>query len=149
MAWPAWFQRKDSNSRNAWGFQFQLSHEHLDAAKMSTMKHSYDLLGEKVFLKLNDISKNLEQAVDRKEDRLEDTAEPRPTPKRDLYALLKDHYRNDDTLDQFWAEVNTIPRYAPTIFEQNASNTDVEAVGWTGSKSLEVKIVSTDMVVRY
>ncbi|KAF7870498.1 hypothetical protein EAF04_004242 [Stromatinia cepivora] len=77
MAWPNPFRRNDKNTRNAWGYTFQWTPEHLTEEQMHPMKFSYD--------------------------------EGKEKPKRDLYALLRDHSSEDEKLGELWEEINTIP----------------------------------------
>lgn len=88
----------DSKVVSAWGYTFELTQDHLSPAQMEPLKFSYDLLGEKVFIRLNDIS-----ASQRQKRRGDDHA------RRDLYTLLEENVSSDPLLTQLWDEVTHVP----------------------------------------
>ncbi|KAL9592858.1 MAG: hypothetical protein Q9219_007718 [cf. Caloplaca sp. 3 TL-2023] len=79
------------------------------------MKMSYDILGEAALNRLNSL-RCAQTKVQRNDLPLEGaaagagptSADHQPN-QRDLFRLLCDHAMEDDTLRQFWQEVNTIP----------------------------------------
>jgi hypothetical protein len=108
MSWPNPFLRKDENSRYAWGYNFQWTPQHMTPEEMDPLKYSYDVLGEKCLERLDTISPpNPAEQLPRNRSR--PIASAKPPVKRDLYALLRDHASEDETLGQLWDEVNTIP----------------------------------------
>ena len=118
MVRPNPFQRWDDNTRTCWGYTFQWTDEHLSAEERDGLKHSYDQLADDCLNRLDDISPPDEGALPRKVKRMsegsnpskkEDTANVRP--KRDLYVLLRQHSKEDETLGRLWREVNTIPEW--------------------------------------
>ena len=86
---------------------------------MDPMKQSYDMLGEKAWEKLDSIYTRPREALHRIS--IGDEANPplnshgtceKPAKiKKDLYALLKQNFSNDEVLGQLWAEVNTVPSW--------------------------------------
>lgn len=115
MAWPNPFRRRDSNTRTAWGYTFQLTADHLTPARSHPLKYSYDTLGEECLDILNQISPPNPQAS----TLLVDTA-PEPSagqniksksskPKRDLYIILEANRDKHEKLQQLWSEVTNIP----------------------------------------
>jgi hypothetical protein len=108
MSWPNPFLRKDKDSRYAWGYNFQWTPQHMTPEEMHPLKYSYDVLSEKCLERLDTISPpNPAEQLPRNRSR--PIASTKPPVKRDLYALLRDHASEDETLGQLWDEVNTIP----------------------------------------
>ena len=131
MALPNPFRIYDEQTRNCWGYTFQLTEEHMTPAKAHPLKFSYDLLGEQALDKLNEISPPPRSALPRNSGKF---AEPDavveskaddalPVPKRDLYILLRENAHNDEILGKLWAEVNTVPSWVD--WEQIARGQDV------------------------
>ncbi|KAK5112106.1 hypothetical protein LTR62_004448 [Meristemomyces frigidus] len=56
MAWPNPFYRRTPNTRECWGYTFELTDEHLTPEECEPLKHSYDVLGEQVLDRLNELS---------------------------------------------------------------------------------------------
>jgi hypothetical protein len=97
-----------------------LTDDHLTPEKCEPLKHSYDVLGERVLNRLNEISpppqrdlpRNTskftvpEQATEYPGEKEKELAKP---PPRDLYAILREHREGDALLQEFWDEVNTVP----------------------------------------
>ncbi|KAK4507799.1 hypothetical protein PRZ48_001534 [Zasmidium cellare] len=123
MAWPNPFRRRTPNTRDCWGYTFELTDEHITPEQCEPLKYSYDVLGEQVLDRLNEISppagkelprqntqfkavvpENLHSSSEKKE-------EPSPKPQRDLYAVLKDNAEGDELLQRFWREVHTVPEW--------------------------------------
>jgi len=71
------------------------------------MKYSYDVLGEDALNRLDQISPPLSSELPRNQTQ----AKGESKPKRDLYALLKEHHLEDEKLGQLWDEVNTVPKW--------------------------------------
>ncbi|EDO02867.1 hypothetical protein SS1G_05344 [Sclerotinia sclerotiorum 1980 UF-70] len=109
MAWPNPFRRNDENTRNAWGYTFQWTPEHLTEEQMHPMKFSYDVLAGECLTRLDNISPPTSGELPRNQSILPDQKEGKEKPKRDLYALLRDHFSEDEKLGELWKEVNTIP----------------------------------------
>ena len=119
MAWPNPLARRTAQTRTAWGYTFELTPEHLTIDQMQPMKHTFDVLGEQAFKRLNEISPPADATLPRKLSRHSSTAaskvssgsEPSPESKRDLYALLRDNAERDKTLSELWSEVTTVPSW--------------------------------------
>ncbi|KAL3421880.1 tat pathway signal sequence [Phlyctema vagabunda] len=118
MAWHNPFRREDENTRHAWGYTFQWTPEHLTAEQMYPLKYSYDVLGEDALNVLDELSPPDSKTLPRNQGQA-----PSDGPKRDLYALLRDHASEDPTLTTLWEEVNTIPDWVD--WEQIARGQDV------------------------
>ena len=113
------FRKSDADTRSAWGYTFQLTDNHPTPKQMDSMKHCYDVLGEKVLQRLGSISSPLRSTLPR--DSIRDpsnsspysrsTSGPPPDGKRDLYLLLQQNASNDEILGQLWAQVNTVPSW--------------------------------------
>ena len=86
------------------------------------LKHSYDILGEQVLDRLNEISPPPQKNLPRGNSQF--TAPPKPddtirqeekeatkSAPRDLYVLLQDHKESDELLQRFWREVTTVPEW--------------------------------------
>ncbi|KAI9681409.1 MAG: hypothetical protein M1817_002692 [Caeruleum heppii] len=77
------------------------------------MKHTYDTLAERCLDRLNQISPppnaDLPRNQHRPHQRHTTATADDPSPRRDLYLLLRDNASNDADLAQLWKEVNTIP----------------------------------------
>jgi len=101
-----------------------LTKEHLTEEQCKPLKFSYDVLGEQVLARLNEISPPSRKDLPRGNSKFsippkdEDTSirveekEAAGTTKsatRDLYKILCEHREHDDLLKQFWAEITTVP----------------------------------------
>lgn len=119
MSWPNRFRRTDANTRDAFGYVFQLTERHLAPDQMDFMKQSYDLLGEKALERLDIISPPPHSALPRNSIRdkaklatnSHATSEQPSEGKRDLYVLLRQNSFNDEALGHLWAQVNTVPSW--------------------------------------
>ncbi|KAK5131595.1 hypothetical protein BJ546DRAFT_1011364 [Cryomyces antarcticus] len=115
MAWPNPFRRHTPNTRTCWGYTFELTDEHLTEEECYPLKHSYDVLAEECLDRLNEISPPPRSALPRNNGKYAEKEQvPRDkgaqkAPRRDLYALLRDHADTDEKLGQLWREVNTVP----------------------------------------
>jgi hypothetical protein len=110
MAWPNPFHRDDENTRRAWGYKFQWSPEHLTPEDLHSLKFTYDTLGEECLNKLDIISPPPNAELPRNKSRSpEKGGDEKKAPKRDLYALLRDHHSEDAKLKEMWDEVNNVP----------------------------------------
>ncbi|PBP20330.1 tat pathway signal sequence [Diplocarpon rosae] len=123
MSWPNPFRRSDANTRHVWGYTFQWTPRHMSAENMHPMKLSYDTLGEECLNRLDEISPPVNNELPRNQSRLPPKATSEPLPRRDLYALLKDHASEDPKLGQLWHEVNTVPDWVD--WDQIARGQDV------------------------
>ncbi|MCJ1290998.1 hypothetical protein MMC34_002540 [Xylographa carneopallida] len=133
MAWPNPFRAHDENTQTCWGYTFQLTPQHLTPEKTHPMKFSYDVLGEQALDRLNEISPPPRSALPRNSNKYAEARpasggakqadNPDPTPRRDLYTLLRDHAPHDETLGKLWREVNTVPTWVD--WEQIARGQDV------------------------
>jgi hypothetical protein len=111
-----------------WGYTFEFSDQHLTPETCEPLKRSYDTFGEAVLNRLNEISppdqKNLprnnsrhvpqetspdQKNIDADAPIRNDEKEATKSPRRDLYAILRDNAPTDPLLGRFWDEVNTIP----------------------------------------
>lgn len=101
-----------------------MTKEHLTEEQCKPLKFSYDVLGEQVLARLNEISPPSRKDLPRGNSKFsippkdEDTSirveekEAAGTTKsatRDLYKILCEHREHDDLLKQFWAEITTVP----------------------------------------
>jgi len=106
-----------------------LTDEHLTLEQMNPAKHTWDYLGEKALNRLNEISPPPPRTVQKKSEGNEpfpdDEKQPKPDvkPKRDLYALLRDHAAEDEVLQQLWQQANTVPEWVD--WEQIARGQDI------------------------
>lgn len=101
-----------------------MTKEHLTEEQCKPLKFSYDVLGEQVLARLNEISPPSRKDLPRGNSKFsippndENTSirveekEATGTTKsatRDLYKILCEHREHDDLLKQFWAEITTVP----------------------------------------
>ena len=105
------------------------------------LRQSYDVTGEQVYNRLNEISpppktgelprnnprqsEKTESGFDSKtvnEDEKQYGQQPK-TPSRDLYAILRDNRKGDPLLEKFWDEVSTVPDWVD--WDQIARGQDV------------------------
>jgi len=125
MAWLNPLFKQDTNTRSAWGYTFQLTANHLTEEEMHPMKHSYDTLGDAALKVLDRISPPPNSALPRNSVRdasSQGVVEKLTEPKRDLYILLRDNASNNETLNQLWQEVNSVPPWV--CWEQIARGQD-------------------------
>ncbi|KAJ9141923.1 Tat pathway signal sequence [Pleurostoma richardsiae] len=85
--------------RDAWGYKFEWTPEHLTPEQLRPFMFSYDVLGSECLDRLDNISPQTPK----------DNLKMAATATRDLYALLKEHANTDAKLQQLWTEVNTVP----------------------------------------
>lgn len=112
MGWTNPFRQADENTRHAWGHTFQWTPEHLTPEQMHPLKFSYDTLGEACLNKLDEISPPPSGDLPRNKSRLPEKGEgENKAPKRDLYALLKEHHSEDPKLQELWDEINNVPEW--------------------------------------
>lgn len=94
--------KTDPNERNCWGHEFRWTDDHRSAAQLRPMIYTYDSLADECLRRLDKIAPGTSAPQSR---------ETQGTPKRDLYALLRDHADDDPKLKQLWTEVNTVPEW--------------------------------------
>lgn len=133
MAWQNPFRSNDENTRHTYGYTFQWTPAHLSKEQLEPLKFSYDVAGEEALNILDEISPPPNNALPRNQDRTAQSAapsaenaekkEPDFKPKRDLYALLKDHHMENPSLEKLWTQVNTIPEWVD--WDQIARGQDV------------------------
>ena len=119
MAWSNPFRYQDENTRICWDYTFQITDQHLTPEQAHPMKFSYDVLGEQALERLDAISPAPRSALPRNSSRYAEktnaNADPghddSPLPRRDLYALLREHAEQDQILGRLWTEVNTVPAW--------------------------------------
>lgn len=112
MAWPNPFRRNDENTRNVWGYTFQWTPNHFTPEELHPLKFSYDVLGEECLNRLDQISPpSIPGELPRNQSKSSSSEKGPTTPKRDLYALIRDHAEEDPKLMEFWNEVNTTPEW--------------------------------------
>ena len=145
MSWLNPFRRHDENTRHAWGYTFQWTPEHLTPEQMHPMKYSYDVLGEEALNSLERVSPPLSSELPRNQSRVKGE-KGETKPKRDLYALLKEHHLEDGRLEELWDEVNTIPEWVD--WEQIARGQEVfyryGGVALTAVRSPSLPKINTD-----
>ena len=111
MAWPNPFRRRaTAATRDAWGYVFELSSLHPTLAEMEPMKHSYDVLGERAYVRLRDIRASRRCTSDHHEASPKSAASSTES-KIDLYELLKNSTTYDEVLGELWSEVNHVPSW--------------------------------------
>jgi hypothetical protein len=90
---------------------------------MHPLKYSYDVLAEECLNRLDAISPPATGELPRSRSRVPTKEKAEHAPKRDLYALLRDHASEDEKLGELWEEVNTIPEWVD--WDQIARGQDV------------------------
>jgi hypothetical protein len=123
MSWYKPFRRNDENTIHKWGYTFQWGPQHLTAEEMHPLKYSYDVLGEECLNRLDAISPPATGELPRSRSRVPTKEKAEPAPRRDLYALLRDHASENEKLGELWEEVNTIPEWVD--WDQIARGQDV------------------------
>ena len=103
------FSKCDSNTRKAWGYSFQMTNEHLTEDQMHPMKFSYDILADKAYTILNNLSRLQAPKTSDHVISSKDASAKHAGSKRDLYVLLREKADTDEVLGRLWQEVNTIP----------------------------------------
>ena len=117
--WPTTSLNESNPSRTCWGYSFQLTPEHLTLEHMSTLKSSYDELGDETLRRLNQLSKGergkQEESKETKEPHglppKPEAPSPGPPQDRDLYAILSENWQESDVLSNFWTEIQTVPSW--------------------------------------
>lgn len=111
MAWPNPFRKNDENTRHVWGYTFQWTSNHMTEPELYPLKYLYDELGEECLNRLDKICPPISGELPRNQSRVPVKDNVKPSPKRDLYALLRDNASKDEKLGELWDEVNTIPEW--------------------------------------
>ena len=120
MPFPNPFLHQDESTRNAWGYVFQWTGDHQTPEQYNHLKYSYDTLAEECVNVLNEhypgpppsAVPQVQEDGDLKTqapDGEKKSPASSPGPKRDLFALLRDHRHEHQKLQQLWDEVTTIP----------------------------------------
>ena len=78
---------------------------------MEPLKYSYDIVGERAYLRLNEICKDRRSQEIRQHESLPEPAILPPESKKDLYTLLRENASSDKTLGELWGEVNDVPAW--------------------------------------
>lgn len=107
-----------------WGYTYELTPEHLTPEQFNPLKQSYDVTGEQVLERLNQISpparskelpkksvREFSEAVPPELHTESDQTQQAKVPQRDLYALLRLHAGSDPLLNRFWSDINTVPSW--------------------------------------
>jgi hypothetical protein len=123
MAWTNSFGRKNENTRHAWGYTFQWTSCHFTSEQLRPLKYSYDILAGECLDRLDEIPPPQTTELSQNRGRLPLMEQQKQVPKRDLYALLRDHASNDEKLGKLWNEVNTVPDWVD--WDQIARGQDV------------------------
>ena len=108
---PTMLSKRDSNTRKAWGYSFQLTNEHLTEDQMHPMKFSYDTLGDKAYTILNGLSQPQAKQNTARIISSKNAGKKSTEWERDLYVLLRDKADTDEILSKLWREVNTVPSW--------------------------------------
>ncbi|KAG8531051.1 uncharacterized protein KY384_004408 [Bacidia gigantensis] len=110
MVLGGFFQSRLSK-RNVWGHVFEHSSLHPTEEAMEKMKFTYDVLGEKCYLRLVELGQT---------DSLKPLAKKVTTGfiddgalcgRQDLYALLQRHASSDTILQDLWTNINDVPAW--------------------------------------
>ncbi|KAF7121962.1 hypothetical protein CNMCM5793_009516 [Aspergillus hiratsukae] len=83
-----------------WGYSFKWTDSHLPKETLKPLRQEYDTLGAAALERIQAVRAALLE---------ESKAKATSPPPNDLYILLRDHHREDETLSQFWNEVHTVP----------------------------------------
>lgn len=83
-------------------YTFEWTDLHLPREDTDPLRYEYDYLGSKAVEKLQEIAR---------EKKAQEAPDGRPRVKTDLYELLCDNYKNDETLTEFWNEVHNVPEW--------------------------------------
>ncbi len=102
-----------------WGYEFEWTDQHVTPEQTEPLKHTYDVLAEECLDILNTISPPQKGALPRNQPvqrspssvtgTKEETKEPLPLPRRDLYALLQENQASHPKLAELWKQVHTVP----------------------------------------
>lgn len=84
-------------------YTFQWTDLHLPREKTDPLRHEYDTLGHDAVKKLQQIARELKGDA---------AVKPTLCPGGfDMYAVLRDHHTEDETLDRLWKEVHMVPEW--------------------------------------
>lgn len=89
-------------TRKFGNYQFEWTDLHLPREKTDPLRYEYDELGSKVVEKLQAIAKKQKE---------QEARDGRNRAKTDLYTLLSDNHKNDESLAEFWNEVHNVPEW--------------------------------------
>lgn len=119
MSKPNQLAKQNNGTREAWGDTFQWTADHQTPEQYNHLKYTCDTLAEDCLTILHELSRSQdlnrngqEQEKDAKDSTGHQESElPLPRPKDDLYLLLRDHHQENETLQQLWDQVNTVPEW--------------------------------------
>lgn len=96
MDWffPVW--KNAGETRKYWGRTIRWTSLHPSAEALHRLKYTYDSLSDDCLERLNTISPPKRRTAGENVE-------------RDLYALLRDNAPKDDSLQELWDQVNTVP----------------------------------------
>ena len=106
------FRVHTSSTKNAWDYVFDLTPSHPSQERMDDMKHTYDEIGERAYIRLSEL---------RSSTGVDAQGEKQPN-KSDLYHQLIENAPSDQVLSTFWHRVNHVPSWVD--WEQIARGQD-------------------------
>lgn len=120
-----YWSKPQRNWRDVWGYRFEWTSEHLTPEDLRPMISTYDVLGSECLDRLDSISPpEPPPRPGEKEEKEAGGGEATGSgsgsgsgpdeksnhgPRRDLFALLREHAGSDDKLGELWSQVNTVP----------------------------------------
>ncbi|PYH95297.1 hypothetical protein BO71DRAFT_474111 [Aspergillus ellipticus CBS 707.79] len=102
MASSPFFCPQAGDKVSSWGYSFTWTSDHLSREEIEPLRQQYDISAAMALQRLQAIRIALME-----ESKLKGTS----PPPNDLYVLLRDHRGDDDVLNKFWTEVNTVPSW--------------------------------------
>lgn len=81
-----------------WGYSFTWTEDHIPREETDPLQHKSDVLADETLEKLLAIKTEINEKKDAE-----------GPPQGDLFAILRDHHTEDDTLHKFWTDAHTVP----------------------------------------
>ncbi len=95
----------DQGKCERWGYVFRWTEDHIGKEESDTLRSSHDKLGSAAYEKLKDIIAQITASEN------EQGISTHNHHAVDFYTILRDHHREDATLDELWNELNSVPEW--------------------------------------
>lgn len=93
--------RDEPEMRRCWNYDFRWTSEHLTQEEMRPLRHQMDELASNCIEPLTKLESQHRNSSNSKTDLFN----------LDMYALLRDNYKNHESLTGLWEQINTIPEW--------------------------------------
>ena len=87
------------------GYKFTWTDQHISPERMNILRFESDHLGDAALERLQKLRESQVKAPDNNDPAVSNRS------RKDLFKLLRDNYRDDDVLAEFWKETHDVPEW--------------------------------------